>query len=146
MVRRRSPCPSAMRSAASMMRSRDSGIGGRFAGMAISLPPSAYFVKAAAPVRAARHPLGRARMARALAGRRTLPTEQPRRTARRQGEEGLRMAFFRPRVSREAEVRYHADQEVGKGYGELLEKVARAEREFLRAQAERRPLPELHAA
>ncbi|GGM60575.1 hypothetical protein GCM10010106_02950 [Thermopolyspora flexuosa] len=56
------------------------------------------------------------------------------------------MAFFRPRVSREAEVRYHADQEVGKGYGELLEKVARAEEEFLRAQAERRPLEELHAA
>jgi len=56
------------------------------------------------------------------------------------------MAFFRPRVSREAEVRYHADQEVGKGYGELLEKVARADEEYRRAQAERRPLPELHAA
>ena len=33
------------------------------------------------------------------------------------------MAFFRPRVSREAEVRYHADQEVGKSFPELLEKA-----------------------
>lgn len=56
------------------------------------------------------------------------------------------MAFFRPRVSREAEVRYHADQQVGKDYAELLEKVARAEEELLRARAERRPLPELRAA
>ncbi|MEV5410137.1 hypothetical protein AB0K60_15045 [Thermopolyspora sp. NPDC052614] len=53
------------------------------------------------------------------------------------------MAFFRPRVSREAEVRYHADQEVGKTYGTLLEKAERAEEEFRRAQAERRPLEEL---
>ena len=56
------------------------------------------------------------------------------------------MAFFRPRVSREAEVRYHADQEVGKGYDDAAAKVARAEEEFLRAQAERRSLQELHAA
>jgi hypothetical protein len=56
------------------------------------------------------------------------------------------MAFFRPRVSREAEVRYHADQEVGKGYRELLEKVAQAEQEFYRAQAERRSVAELREA
>ncbi|MFC4116088.1 hypothetical protein [Nonomuraea zeae] len=37
------------------------------------------------------------------------------------------MAFFRPRVSREAEVRYHADQEISKSYPELLEKARQAE-------------------
>ncbi|MEV1176750.1 hypothetical protein [Nonomuraea sp. NPDC049784] len=37
------------------------------------------------------------------------------------------MAFFRPRVSREAEVRYHADQEISKSFPELLEKARRAE-------------------
>ncbi|MET7463356.1 hypothetical protein [Nonomuraea sp. NPDC005501] len=38
------------------------------------------------------------------------------------------MAFFRPRVSREAEVRYHADLEISKSYPELLEKARQAER------------------
>ncbi|MEU0568243.1 hypothetical protein ABZ297_23060 [Nonomuraea sp. NPDC005983] len=37
------------------------------------------------------------------------------------------MAFFRPRVSREAEVRYHADQEISKSFPELLDKVRQAE-------------------
>lgn len=37
------------------------------------------------------------------------------------------MAFFRPRVSREAEVRYHADQEISKSFPELLDKARRAE-------------------
>ncbi|WP_066369863.1 hypothetical protein [Herbidospora mongoliensis] len=37
------------------------------------------------------------------------------------------MAFFRPRVSREAEVRFHADQEISKSYGELLDKARQAE-------------------
>ncbi|TYB70928.1 hypothetical protein FXF51_00335 [Nonomuraea sp. PA05] len=37
------------------------------------------------------------------------------------------MAFFRPRVSREAEVRYHADQEISKSFPELLEKARQAE-------------------
>ena len=38
------------------------------------------------------------------------------------------MAFFRPRVSREAEVRYHADQEISKSFPELLDKARQAER------------------
>ncbi|MFI6922586.1 hypothetical protein ACIBIZ_21780 [Nonomuraea spiralis] len=37
------------------------------------------------------------------------------------------MAFFRPRVSREAEVRYHADQEISKSFPQLLEKARQAE-------------------
>ncbi|GGO63626.1 hypothetical protein [Nonomuraea cavernae] len=37
------------------------------------------------------------------------------------------MAFFRPRVSREAEVRYHADLEISKSYPQLLEKARQAE-------------------
>ncbi|HEX4814108.1 MAG TPA: hypothetical protein VFV66_15300 [Nonomuraea sp.] len=47
------------------------------------------------------------------------------------------MAFFRPRVSREAEVRYHADQEISKSYPELLDKARQAERTLreLRAAA-----------
>ncbi|GAA4228428.1 hypothetical protein FHR32_007528 [Streptosporangium album] len=44
------------------------------------------------------------------------------------------MAFFRPSVSREAEVRYHADQEVGKGFPELLEKARAAEVALHRVQ------------
>ena len=36
------------------------------------------------------------------------------------------MAFFRPSVSREAEVRHHADQEVGKSFPELLDKARAA--------------------
>jgi hypothetical protein len=47
------------------------------------------------------------------------------------------MAFFRPRVSREAEVRYHADQEISKSFPELLDKARQAERTLreLRAAA-----------
>ncbi|MCA2223724.1 hypothetical protein [Nonomuraea aurantiaca] len=37
------------------------------------------------------------------------------------------MAFFRPRVSREAEVRYHADVEISKSYPELLDRARQAE-------------------
>ncbi|MCG5213688.1 hypothetical protein [Streptosporangium sp. KLBMP 9127] len=40
------------------------------------------------------------------------------------------MAFFRPRVSREAEVRYHADQEVGRTFPQLLEKARAAEHAY----------------
>ncbi|MEU4410369.1 MULTISPECIES: hypothetical protein [unclassified Streptosporangium] len=56
------------------------------------------------------------------------------------------MAFFRPRVSREAEVRHHADQEVGKSFPELLEKAREAEAEVRRAQAAAAPVQELRAA
>ncbi|MBG0816407.1 hypothetical protein [Planomonospora sp. ID82291] len=45
------------------------------------------------------------------------------------------MAFFRPRVSREAEVRHHADQEVGKGFPELLRKARLAEAALREVQA-----------
>src|SRR5262245_19025306 len=37
------------------------------------------------------------------------------------------MAFFRPRVSREAEVRYHADQEISRSFPEFLDKARQAE-------------------
>ncbi|NUR89327.1 MAG: hypothetical protein HOY71_35030 [Nonomuraea sp.] len=37
------------------------------------------------------------------------------------------MAFFRPRVSREAEVRYHADLEISKSFPEQLERARQAE-------------------
>ncbi|MDP9869975.1 MULTISPECIES: hypothetical protein [Streptosporangium] len=56
------------------------------------------------------------------------------------------MAFFRPSVSREAEVRYHADQEVGKGFPELLEKARAAEVELRRVQAAAASPEELRAA
>ncbi|GII03396.1 hypothetical protein [Planobispora takensis] len=56
------------------------------------------------------------------------------------------MAFFRPRVSREAEVRYHADQEVGKTFPELLEKARVAEAELRRVQATSTSVQELRAA
>jgi hypothetical protein len=52
------------------------------------------------------------------------------------------MAFFRPRVSREAEVRHHADQEVGKSFPELLEKARTAEVALRRAQASLTSSPE----
>lgn len=45
------------------------------------------------------------------------------------------MAFFRPRVSREAEVRYHADLEIGKGYPALLKKAREAERHLHAVEA-----------
>ncbi|GII60760.1 hypothetical protein Skr01_08450 [Sphaerisporangium krabiense] len=56
------------------------------------------------------------------------------------------MAFFRPRVSREAEVRHHADQEVGKGFAQVLHKAREAESELRRAQAEGAGTAELRAA
>ncbi|MFI6317443.1 hypothetical protein ACIBG8_07980 [Nonomuraea sp. NPDC050556] len=37
------------------------------------------------------------------------------------------MAFFRPRVSREAEVRFHADQEISKSFPDLLARARAAE-------------------
>lgn len=56
------------------------------------------------------------------------------------------MAFFRPRVSREAEVRHHADQEVGKGFPELLEKARAAEVALRRAQTAPAGAEDLRAA
>ncbi|MGW4424587.1 hypothetical protein [Streptosporangium sp. NPDC004631] len=56
------------------------------------------------------------------------------------------MAFFRPRVSREAEVRHHADQEVGKSFPELLEKARAAEVALRRAQAAPASVEDLRAA
>ncbi|GGS76813.1 hypothetical protein GCM10010156_39520 [Planobispora rosea] len=56
------------------------------------------------------------------------------------------MAFFRPRVSREAEVRYHADREVGKSFPELLEKARAAEAELRRLQSLPASTGELRAA
>ncbi|MEU7893159.1 hypothetical protein AB0B45_09845 [Nonomuraea sp. NPDC049152] len=37
------------------------------------------------------------------------------------------MAFFRPRVSREAEVRFHADLEISKSFPDLIAKARQAE-------------------
>ncbi|MEU9836366.1 hypothetical protein AB0D67_32930 [Streptosporangium sp. NPDC048047] len=56
------------------------------------------------------------------------------------------MAFFRPGVSREAEVRYHADQEVGKSFPELLGKARAAEAELRRVQAAGASTEELRVA
>ncbi|MEU0518143.1 hypothetical protein [Streptosporangium sp. NPDC006007] len=56
------------------------------------------------------------------------------------------MAFFRPRVSREAEVRHHADQEVGKSFPELLEKARAAEVALRRAQTAPASVEDLRAA
>ncbi|GAA3845667.1 hypothetical protein GCM10022226_81280 [Sphaerisporangium flaviroseum] len=56
------------------------------------------------------------------------------------------MAFFRPSVSREAEVRHHADQEVGKSFTRLLDKAREAEQELRRAQDARAGATELRAA
>ncbi|WP_433501331.1 hypothetical protein ACQP1K_14015 [Sphaerimonospora sp. CA-214678] len=56
------------------------------------------------------------------------------------------MAFFRPRVSREAEVRYHADLEIGKGYPALLEKARAAERRLHEVQAAGGSVAERRAA
>ncbi|GAA0974452.1 hypothetical protein GCM10009555_030690 [Acrocarpospora macrocephala] len=56
------------------------------------------------------------------------------------------MAFFRPRVSREAEVRYHADQEAAKGYPAMLEKARSAEREYRAKRADHAPGADLRAA
>ncbi|MFG1707314.1 hypothetical protein ACFLIM_29360 [Nonomuraea sp. M3C6] len=56
------------------------------------------------------------------------------------------MAFFRPRVSREAEVRYHADQEISKGFPELLEKARQAEQTLQELRAASADETELLAA
>lgn len=56
------------------------------------------------------------------------------------------MAFFRPAVSREAEVRYHADQEISKSYPELLEKARQAELTVRELRAADAPEMELRAA
>ncbi|GAA3446804.1 hypothetical protein [Planomonospora venezuelensis] len=56
------------------------------------------------------------------------------------------MAFFRPRVSREAEVRYHADQEVGKSFPELLERARVAEAVLRQVQASSASAEERRAA
>ncbi len=56
------------------------------------------------------------------------------------------MAFFRPRVSREAEVRFHADQEISKSFPELLDKARQAERTLRELQAANADDVELRAA
>ncbi|WP_394302612.1 hypothetical protein [Sphaerimonospora cavernae] len=56
------------------------------------------------------------------------------------------MAFFRPRVSREAEVRYHADQEIGKGFTALLEKAREAQRHLRAVEAAGGSVAERRAA
>ncbi len=56
------------------------------------------------------------------------------------------MAFFRPRVSREAEVRFHADQEISKSFPELLDKARQAERTLRELQAANADDIELRAA
>jgi hypothetical protein len=60
--------------------------------------------------------------------------------------EGLTMAFFRPRVSREAEVRHHSDQEVGGSFGALLEKARVAEQELRDKRAAGATVQELREA
>jgi hypothetical protein len=56
------------------------------------------------------------------------------------------MAFFRPRVSREAEVRYHADKEVGQTFPDLLEKARAAEQALRDLRADGASAVELRAA
>ncbi|MGN9780898.1 hypothetical protein ACTMTF_05685 [Nonomuraea sp. ZG12] len=56
------------------------------------------------------------------------------------------MAFFRPRVSREAEVRFHADQEISKSFPELLDKARMAERTLRELRAANADDIELRAA
>jgi hypothetical protein len=56
------------------------------------------------------------------------------------------MAFFRPRVSREAEVRFHADQEISKSFPELLDKARVAERTLRELRAANADDLELRAA
>lgn len=56
------------------------------------------------------------------------------------------MTFFRPSVSRAAEVRHHADQEVGRSFWELLGKAREAESALRRTQASRAGAAELRAA
>lgn len=56
------------------------------------------------------------------------------------------MAFFRPRVSREAEVRFHADQEISKSFPALIEKARQAEAVVHELRTAAAPEVELHAA
>src|SRR5262245_25756570 len=56
------------------------------------------------------------------------------------------MAFFRPRVSREAEVRFLADQEVGKTFGDKLERARAAEERMLGIEAAGASLGEVREA
>jgi hypothetical protein len=96
---------------------------------------AAYFVKGAAPYRLP-----------TMSPRGVRYGEQPTPDHRRHAEKGKAMAFFRPSVSREAEVRHHADQEVGKSFAELLEKAREAEHALRRVQASRAGADELRAA
>jgi hypothetical protein len=59
--------------------------------------------------------------------------------------EGLTMAIFRRRVSREAD-RYHADQELGGDFVALLERAREAERVLRAKRAEGASVEELRAA
>jgi hypothetical protein len=61
-------------------------------------------------------------------------------------EGGLAMAFFRPRVSREAEVRFHADQEVGKTFPDKLERARLAEDRLRPLRASGAPEGEVRVA
>lgn len=56
------------------------------------------------------------------------------------------MAFFRPRVSREAEVRFHADQEISKSFPDLLDKARAAEQVLRELRAAGADEIELRAA
>ncbi|GAA0939732.1 hypothetical protein [Nonomuraea longicatena] len=56
------------------------------------------------------------------------------------------MAFFRPRVSREAEVRYHADVEISKSFPALLAEAGKAEQTVRDLRAADAPELELRAA
>jgi hypothetical protein len=56
------------------------------------------------------------------------------------------MAFFRPRVSREAEVRFHADQEISKNFPDLLDKARQAELTLRELRADDADDLELRAA
>ncbi|MFB9252579.1 hypothetical protein ACFFWE_30485 [Sphaerisporangium melleum] len=49
-------------------------------------------------------------------------------------------------MSREAEVRHHADQEVGKSFPQLVDRARAAESELRRRQAARAGVPELREA
>jgi hypothetical protein len=96
---------------------------------------TAYFVKGTTPYPRPVLPAGGVRY-----GKQRTPDH------RRCAEKGQAMAFFRPSVSREAEVRHHADQEVGKSFAELLEKAREAESALRRAQAAGAGEAELRAA
>ncbi|ADG88416.1 hypothetical protein TBS_07100 [Thermobispora bispora] len=56
------------------------------------------------------------------------------------------MAYFRPRVSREAEVRYHADREIAKNVPDLLRKAVEAERRLVDLRTSGAPLEQVREA